>query len=263
MTAQPLHPVLRSLAEAPGPRPLVAAHRGDSRHHPENTLSAFRAATSLGVAVQEFDVRQLRCGALVCVHDATFDRTSDSAARLGPGALVDQLDLSTARTLDVGAWFSAAHTGERVATLAEALAAMLPTTVPLIEHKAGAPEAFVAELRRLDVAERCIVQSFDWRFVAAVHALAPEIALGALGPNPAMPVPDEHAMRTATACGAGLVHWQANALSAANVAAAHSRGLLVCSYTTDDELGWRGGRALGIDVMCTNHPGGMLRSQRS
>ena len=51
----------------------------------ENTLPAFEAAAALDVAVQEFDVRQLRCGALVCVHDEDFDRTSDAAAVLGAG----------------------------------------------------------------------------------------------------------------------------------------------------------------------------------
>ena len=85
----------------------------------ENTLPAFEAAAALDVAVQEFDVRQLRCGALVCVHDEDFDRTSDAAAVLGAGKPVRACTLDEVRRLDCG-------DGARVPTLEEALAVMLP-----------------------------------------------------------------------------------------------------------------------------------------
>ena len=59
----------------PGPRTLRLAHRGDHRHHPENTIEAFLAATELtacdGV---EFDVRLSRDGVPVVLHDATLAR---------------------------------------------------------------------------------------------------------------------------------------------------------------------------------------------
>lgn len=250
--------MFRRLAELPGPRPLVVAHRGDSEHHPENTLAAFRAAALLGAPMQEFDVRQLGDGTLVCVHDATFDRTTDAAMVLGPGAQLANATLATARRLDAGSWFGADHAGEPIPMLAEALAVMLPHEIPMIEHKSGVADAFVAELRRAGALERCIVQSFDWDFVAALAAAAPEVALAVLGPTPAFPLPDARAARRARELGAGMVHWCADDVGHADVARMHDHGLLVCTYTTDCELGWFGGTALGIDAMCTNDPGRML-----
>jgi glycerophosphoryl diester phosphodiesterase len=246
------HPAFRRLHEDPRPRPLVAAHRGESCRHPENTLASFRSATSLGVAVQEFDVRELRDGQLVCVHDASFDRTTDAARTFGPGRLVADCTLADVRRLDAGG-------GEIVPTLAEALAAMLPQTVPLIEHKAGRAASYVAALDALGVADQVILQSFDWRFLQEVRRLAPRLALGALGPNPFYAHPDDEVLALLAGFEAGLVHWRATDLRRTDVERAHAAGLLVCSYTTDDELGWRGGRALGIDAMCTNDPAAMQR----
>jgi peptide chain release factor 2 len=80
VTANP-HPIFDRLHRLAASGPCVVAHRGDSRNHPENTLAAFRAAARLGVPMQEFDVRQLRDGTLVCVHDASFDRTTDASRK--------------------------------------------------------------------------------------------------------------------------------------------------------------------------------------
>jgi glycerophosphoryl diester phosphodiesterase len=248
------HPVFARLRAAAAGGPIVVAHRGDSRNHPENTLAAFRAARALGVVMQEFDVQVTRDGALVCVHDENLDRTTDAARRLGPGALVAQLTAAELQQLDAGSWFDARHAGERVPTLAQALAAMLPQCVPLIEHKAGDAAAFVGELARAGAREQCILQSFDWDFVAAAHALAPDLAFAVLGPTARFEHPDAAAIAAARALGAGIVHWRDRDLGRGDVERAHAAGLLVCTYTTDDELGWAGGRALGFDAMCTNLP---------
>lgn len=235
--------------------PVVIAHRGDSAHAPENTLAAFRAARAVGVAMQEFDVRCSRDGVLLCVHDATYDRTTDAAQRLGPGALVAETTLAAAQRLDAGSWFGPAFAGERVPDLAAALAAMLPDCTPLIEHKAGTPPAYVDLLRATGALPHCILQSFDWQFVAAARRLAPDLAVALLGPTDAVPRLDDAAFDAARALGAGMLHWHDRALSAAAIERAHAAGLLVCTYTTDDDLGLAGGWLLGVDAMCCNDPG--------
>ena len=90
-----------------------------------------------------------------------------------------------------------------------------------------------------------------------VHRLAPEIAIGALGPNHVFATVTDEALATMAKFGALLVHWRANAWTRAAVQRAHKRGLWTCSYTTDDELGWLGGRTLGLDAMCSNDPATM------
>ena len=61
--------------------PLVFAHRGASAALPEHTLSAYERAIAQGVDGIECDVRLTRDGQLVCLHDASIDRTSTGTGR--------------------------------------------------------------------------------------------------------------------------------------------------------------------------------------
>jgi glycerophosphoryl diester phosphodiesterase len=259
--AHPLHDRLRQLAAA---GPLVVAHRGDSLNHPENTLPAFASAAALGAPVQEFDVQPTADGRLVCMHDETLDRTTDAARVLGPGALVAHSDLAAVQRLDAGSWKGRAHAGARVPTLEQALAAMLPASVPMIEHKAGAARAFVDELRRLGRLRDVLLQSFDWSFVAAAGTLAgAELATGLLGPTAHAPRIDAAVAEAALSFGSGFVHWDAACVGLADVELLHRHGLWLCTYTSDAEIEWHGGATIGVDAMCTNDPGRMLARQRA
>lgn len=89
----------------------IGAHRGGPATRPENTLAAFRHAIALGAHQIEFDVRRCADGALVVIHDASVDRTTDGRGR------VARMRLAELRALDAGG-------GERIPTLDEALAVM-------------------------------------------------------------------------------------------------------------------------------------------
>jgi glycerophosphoryl diester phosphodiesterase len=102
-------------AAAEPAHPLVVGHRGLLTHAPENTLAAFRACLALRVGF-EFDVRRTKEGELVCLHDATLDRTTN-----GQGKLADRT-LAEVRQLDAGAGFDRAFTGERIPTVKEIFA---------------------------------------------------------------------------------------------------------------------------------------------
>lgn len=247
-----LHPVFDAVRRLTQQGPLVVAHRGNSSRFAENTLPAFRSAAELGVPMQEFDVRCTRDGQLVCIHDESPDRTSNAAQVLGPGALVAQTTLAELHRLDVGSWH--AGTGPAtIPTLAEVLAVVQPG-IPMIEHKAGDAADYVSELQRLGVLQSCIVQSFDWAFVEQCKRLAQALAVAVLGPSDAVPRPDDAALARARELGAGMVHWHHRALTGDDVARIHAAGMLLCTYTTDDEAGLRGGAAMGFDAMCTNVP---------
>ncbi len=88
----------------------VVAHRGLFLHAPENTLPAFRACLELRLGF-ELDVRRTADGVLVCLHDATVDRTTSGT---GP---VTEMTLKQLQSLDAGGWFDAAFSGARVPTL--------------------------------------------------------------------------------------------------------------------------------------------------
>jgi glycerophosphoryl diester phosphodiesterase len=86
------------------------AHRGLLKHAPENTLANFAACQHLRLGF-EFDVRRTKDGTLVCLHDATLDRTTTGQ---GP---VTEKTLAELSPLDAGRWFDPKFQGERIPTI--------------------------------------------------------------------------------------------------------------------------------------------------
>ncbi|WP_158826854.1 glycerophosphodiester phosphodiesterase family protein [Mucilaginibacter lacusdianchii] len=60
---------------------MVAAHRGDWRNAPENSLRAFTQATAMGVDIVELDLNKTKDGVIVIMHDQTIDRTTNGKGR--------------------------------------------------------------------------------------------------------------------------------------------------------------------------------------
>lgn len=61
---------------------LVAAHRGDWRNAPENSIAAIRYAIAMGVDIVEIDVQRTADGKLVIMHDDKIDRTTTGKGRV-------------------------------------------------------------------------------------------------------------------------------------------------------------------------------------
>lgn len=55
---------------------LVAAHRGDWRNAPENSIHALQLCIQMGVDIMETDVRKTKDGVLILMHDDKIDRTT-------------------------------------------------------------------------------------------------------------------------------------------------------------------------------------------
>ena len=103
---------------APDGTVTIVAHRGCWEGTSENTLDAISACIAFGIDMVELDVRRTADGALVLMHDATVERTTD-----GQGA-VEALTLAQVRALKVRAAKggpTAALTARHVPTLDEAL----------------------------------------------------------------------------------------------------------------------------------------------
>jgi len=60
----------------------AAPSRGMAKAVPENSLAALDRCVALGVDMVEIDVRRTADGALVIMHDATVDRTTDGRGRV-------------------------------------------------------------------------------------------------------------------------------------------------------------------------------------
>lgn len=76
-------------------RPVVLAHRGASRHAPENTVAAFRLAAEHGADGIEVDLRFSNDGAVVLHHDPEIEGLGPIAHHTLVEALDAQPDLAT------------------------------------------------------------------------------------------------------------------------------------------------------------------------
>ncbi|MEK7240877.1 MAG: glycerophosphodiester phosphodiesterase family protein [Gemmatimonadota bacterium] len=141
---------------------LVIAHRGNSRHAPEDTMESFRQGLALGADGIEFDVRLSADGVPVVIHDRTLDRTTS-----GTGLVADRtfdelraLDAGYRFTRDGGRTFPYRGRGMRIPALDEVLEAF-PATACIIELKTPTATAALARaLEAHDARERVVAGSF-------------------------------------------------------------------------------------------------------
>jgi glycerophosphoryl diester phosphodiesterase len=260
--------VVHEMDETARLRVVNYAHRGASGCAPENTAAAFALAAELGAQAVELDVRRTLDGALVVLHDATLERTTDAAARFPDRAPwpVDAFTLAELRTLDAGSWFDARFAGERVPTLAEAMDVLADCGLGLL-LEAKAPDQYPGmagqighELRaaypqwlRTAAAGRLTVESFDWEFIRELRAVLPRVSVGLLGaPEP-----------TALPTFAGFVD-QINPhhtkITAEYVERVHQHGMAVNVWTVDDPAEQAAAIAAGVDGVITNRPDVLARA---
>jgi glycerophosphoryl diester phosphodiesterase len=122
----------------------VIGHKGSWADRPENTLAGIRRAIEARAHAAEVDVRTTKDGVLVCLHDATVDRTTD-----GKGDVAG-LTLDVLKKLDAGGKFDPKYRGERVPTLREVLAlarGKIAVMIDLKEEGDKYAEKVAAEVR--------------------------------------------------------------------------------------------------------------------
>lgn len=68
--------------KATSPYVLVAAHRGDWRNYPENSIAAIKSALDMGVDIVEIDIQRTKGGQLVLMHDETINRTTSGKGKV-------------------------------------------------------------------------------------------------------------------------------------------------------------------------------------
>jgi glycerophosphoryl diester phosphodiesterase len=185
----------------------LQGHRGARGLAPENTIEGFATALAIGVTTLELDLGMTRDGVLVVHHDIWLNpdttRGPDGDFLPARGPALRALTLHELKRYDVGRLRPGtryaqtfpeqrAVDGARIPTLAEVfdLVARAPADhvrfnietklTPTSGADTADPEAFAAAVaatvRAAGLADRVTVQSFDWRTLAALRRLAPEIA---------------------------------------------------------------------------------------
>jgi glycerophosphoryl diester phosphodiesterase len=92
-------PALAQALPANGPQ-IAIGHRGAPAYAPEHTFFSYDKAIELDVDMIECDLHLTKDGVLVCIHDETVDRTSESS-----GNVVD-FTLAELRQMDFGTWYN-------------------------------------------------------------------------------------------------------------------------------------------------------------
>jgi glycerophosphoryl diester phosphodiesterase len=236
-------------------RPLVLAHRGDSRAAPENTLPAFESALKLGVDLVELDYHHSADGVPVVYHDDDLDRCTDACTLWGgqktPIASRTWADLCQ---LDAGRWWHEKFAGTRLLRLDEALRLICLRAACMIERKGGDAETLIALLSQLGYLERCVVTAFDWGFLARCRELSRAVVLGALGTHPLTAAHLTEAQRF----GARVIGWDNDFVTADHIGLVHTHGLKAWVWTIDEPSRAAELIEWGADGLITNVPGEML-----
>ncbi|HQZ16269.1 MAG TPA: glycerophosphodiester phosphodiesterase [Vicinamibacteria bacterium] len=283
----------------------LQAHRGGRGLWPENTLVAFAGALSLGVDTLELDCAVTKDGVVVISHDPLLNPeiTRDASGKFlethGPSFF--SLTWADLQRYDVGRMKPGtkyaegfpdqkARDGLRIPRLADVFALVKKsgnTTVrfnietKITPDKPGEtlpPQAFaeavVKAVREAKMEKRAAIQSFDWRTLAVVQKLAPEIEtvalttqrpnggnvqLGAPGASPSLgglDVDDFGGSLPKVVKASGARVWSPNwgDVVAAQVEEAHALGLKVIPWTINESADMEKFVDMGVDGIITDRP---------
>jgi glycerophosphoryl diester phosphodiesterase len=227
---------------------LVAAHRGDRTHCPENSLAGFRRAIEEGADLLETDLRPTADGAFVCFHDRTLERTSDGRGGIERRSLGELSAFRLRR--DNVAW-----PRERIPSLEE-LAALCPSDVYLaLELKSRRFEeqavcaALLQALEKLGMRQRVILLSFHARHLRTMSSVAPDIPGGIVTFRP-------WPHGSYDLLGPVL---PALLLNPSYARVAHRRGQVVCPLDTRPDARLLRYRRLGMDAVLSDDAGKTVR----
>lgn len=219
----------------------LAAHRGSSLTHPENTLPAF-SASKLSADFVEFDVRVGSDGEFYVIHDDQVDRTTN-----GSGFIANMSALEL-RQLDAGRKTGIKFAGTRIPTVDEALAEIQTDSAPMMEFKSGSVDQAVALLNRVPWPSDGVVTSFNREWLAELKLRRPDVRMGWLGSGTLTNQSVDRAVQS----GIQLISWRHSDLDAATVNYLHARGLVVYAWTVNDPDRWDQLAKWGVDGIVTD-----------
>ncbi|MET9386032.1 glycerophosphodiester phosphodiesterase family protein [Streptomyces sp. NPDC002928] len=214
---------------------LTIGHRGVMGVEPENTLRSFVAAQQAGLDVIELDLHLSKDGALVVMHDADVDRTTDGC---GP---IAEKTLAELRILDAGR-------GERVPVFEEVLDAVRSPLQAEIKDVAAA-RALAQVMTGRDLLARVEVSSFHDEAIAEIARLVPGVRTALIGSRYGTDI-----VRRAVDAGAATVCLNIRRLTLEIVEQAREANLRIIGWVVNTQDHLRLVRALGLDGATTDHP---------
>lgn len=249
--------IMERLQRQPGAKPLVLGHRGARHAAPENTHAAFELSRLEGAAGVELDVRLVKTGEIVVMHDTTLTRVTNKADR----RTVEQLTWAETQTADIGK-------GEKVPLLSDVLdwAAQHDQLVNVevksdVRRRRDLLRGVIDLLGRHPHARHgVLLSSFDPRFIWRLSRALPQIPSAFLF-HTKSPMARAAALVGAATfgrLGARAVHPEHVLVTEARMAAWRSRKVLVGVWTVNDPARARALSTLGVDYIVSDNPGAIL-----
>ncbi|MEV6327610.1 glycerophosphodiester phosphodiesterase family protein [Streptomyces sp. NPDC051909] len=214
---------------------LTIGHRGVMGVAPENTLLSFVRAEQAGMDAIELDLHLSKDGALVVMHDADVDRTTD-----GTGPIAGKT-LAELKELDAGG-------GERIPVFEEVLTAVRAPLQAEIKDAAAA-RALAAVIDGRGLTGRVEVLSFHDEALAEIGGLVPGVRTALVADGDQGEV-----VERALAVGAQALVLNIRHLTLHTVDTAHKAGLRVIGWVVNTQDDLRLARALGLDGATTDRP---------
>ncbi|MDA9912968.1 glycerophosphodiester phosphodiesterase [Candidatus Nanopelagicales bacterium] len=240
--SESLYPVLR------GALPFGIAHRGGAWEAPENTIAAFRNSVNLGFSFLETDVRATKDGVAIVFHDASLDRTTDTAG------LVREMTWDQVRRAKI-------HGREPIMRLEELLEEFPTTRFNIDVKEANALVPFVEMVRKHAAWSRICVGSFSHERLLRVRRLGGPRLASSLSPK-------EVAALRLRSVGVPLI-WRPPEAACVQIPVqmggirfaepklielAHALGWQVHVWTVDDSVTMDELLELGVDAIMTDRP---------
>jgi glycerophosphoryl diester phosphodiesterase len=224
---------------------LVIAHRGASAAAPENTLAAFRLAAEEGTDFVELDVQESADGEVLVVHDSDLMKVGGSPVKIW------ETSAAELRAVDVGSHAGPQFAGERVPTLAEALAVCKGRCRVVVELKSYGHDQKLVErvasiVEAAGMVNDCVFMSLDHDMVRQMKRLRPEWRTGVLVAK---------AVGDLTALGGDFVAVEARMATVPFVRRAHRAGQDVYVWTVNDPAWMLAALSRGVDGLITDRPG--------
>ncbi|MHC0433624.1 glycerophosphodiester phosphodiesterase [Streptomyces sp. O3] len=214
---------------------LTIGHRGIMGVEPENTLRSFVHAEQAGLDLIELDLHLSKDGALIVMHDARVDRTTD-----GEGPIAERT-LAELRTLDAGR-------GERVPVFEEVLDAVRAPLQAEIKDTAAARALAEVMLAR-DLVSRVEVLSFHDDALAEISRLVPGVRTALVADHYGTEV-----VGRATAVGAATLVLNIRRLTLETAELARKADLRIIGWVVNTQDQLRLARALELDGVTTDYP---------
>ncbi len=224
----------------PAPAPLIVGHRGAvSTTVPENTLASMRYAAG-AADVLEFDLRFTADRAIVLMHDATLDRTTNCTGQVSAWTLGDLRAQCSVQGEPI-------PTFDEVASFAAGVSVTIAPELKPAGLSDGDLTAVDSVIDAHGLAGRTYVQSFYPEYVPRMLAIDGRVRMVYLATSPP-------AAQTVRAAGAGVLGLQQSQLTPALVASYHGSGLRVWTWTARTTAALQSARAVRVDAVVTDIP---------